>query len=193
MKSSMSKFAPVIFIIAMSALVFQGCKSKKEVTTIPDETLVEQHCHGPEFMSNNDYFRASAVGESRDQAVSKKKALSNAKANLAGYISTQVKAVIDNYLKDVELNNTSELEERYEGLSREVVNQELTGIRVMCDKLTKTTSGNYKSYVAIELAGDEIMSAMNQRISKDAKLKIDYDYEKFKQTFEDEMNKMEDN
>ena len=192
MKRKTTQIAIMVMIFAVTAIAFQSCKSKKDAAKAPeDEVLVEVYCSGPEYFSNNEYFRANQVGESSDMAVSKKKALSNAKADLAGFISTKLKAVFDNYVKDVELNNTAELEERYEGLSREVVNQELQGIKVMCEKVTKTTKGTYKTYMAIELSGEEILSNMNNRLSKDAKLKIDYDYEKFKNTFDEEMDKME--
>ena len=66
-----------------------------------------------------------------------------------------------------------------------------TGINTICEKTTKTSDGKYKTYIAIELAGDELMTALNERLSKDAKLKIDYDYEQFKKTFEEEMDKLE--
>ncbi|MBU2652349.1 MAG: hypothetical protein KKA81_15585 [Bacteroidetes bacterium] len=176
----------------MTGVVFQGCKSKKEAPAPADEVEIVTYCSGPEYQTNSEYFRANQIGESLDQAVSKKKALSNAKADLAAAIETTMKATFDNYVNSRELNNIEEVEERYEGLSREVVNQKLNGIRTICEKQTKTTSGTYKTYIAIELAGDEIMSAMNQRLPADAKLKIDYDYEKFKQTFNEEMNKMEE-
>jgi len=192
MKKSFTKIAMFALLIAMTGVVFQGCKSKKEAPAPADEVEIVTYCSGPEYQTNSEYFRANQIGESLDQAVSKKKALSNAKADLAAAIETTMKATFDNYVNSRELNNIEEVEERYEGLSREVVNQKLNGIRTICEKQTKTTSGTYKTYIAIELAGDEIMSAMNQRLPADAKLKIDYDYEKFKQTFNEEMNKMEE-
>ena len=51
-------------------------------------------------------------------------------------------------------------------------------------------SGNYKCYVAIELSAQDLLAAYNERLSKDDKLKIDYDYEKFKETFDKEMENM---
>jgi hypothetical protein len=53
----------------------------------------------------------------------------------------------------------------------------------------QTKEGNYKTYVAIELSADELVKQYNERLSKDERLKIDYDYEKFKQTFDEEMAK----
>ena len=190
-RSSIISFALVLAMAVVLFPVMQGCKSSKETAKPSGETLIEQYCAGPEYFTDNETFRASSVGESMDQATSKKKALSNAKAELAGYIQTILKATLDNYVVSRELNNVEEVEEKYEGLSREVINQTLSGIRTICEKVTKTENGNYKTYMAIELAGDQIMEVMNQRMSKDDKLKIDYDYEKFKETFNEEMEKLE--
>ena len=174
------------------AVVISGCKSKEKAASSKDqgETLIEVYCTGPEFQSNNEYFRASQVGESVDQATAKKKAISNTRADHAAAIETQVKGVIDNYVNSREMNNLEEAEERFESLTREVINQKLTGVKTICEKTTKTSSGNYKTYIALELAGDELMNAMNERLSQDDKLKIDYDYEQFKKTFDAEMEKM---
>jgi hypothetical protein len=177
-------------------MVLGGCKSKKEATAVQappanaGEKLIEVYCSGPEYQSDDKIFRANNLGESADQATSKKKALSNAKADLAGFIETTLKATFDNYVKDSEMNNVSEVLEKYEGLSREVVNQKLNGIRVICEKQTVTQNNTYKTYVAIELSGEDIASAMNQRLSTDDKLFIDYNYEKYKETFDKEMENL---
>jgi predicted transcriptional regulator len=183
--------AMMLGAIALTVLI-GGCKSKEKAASTKDqgETLIEVYCSGPEYQSNNEYFRANQVGESVDQATAKKKAMSNARADLASAIQTTVKGVIDNYVNSRELNNVEEAEERFESLTREVIDQKLTGVKTICEKTTKTSTGNYKTYIALELAGDELMNAMNARLSQDDKLKIDYDYEQFKKTFDAEMEKL---
>ncbi len=177
----------------VSLLIISGCKSKEKAVKESGETLIEVYCSGPEFFADAEYFRANQVGESVDQATAKKKALSNARADLASSVETTIKGVIDNYVNSRELNNVEEAEERFESLTREVINQKLTGVKTICEKTTKTDDGKYKTYIAIELSGDDLMNAMNERLSKDAKLKIDYDYEQFKKTFDEEMKKFEEN
>ena len=87
--------------------------------------------------------------------------------------------------------NREEIGERYEALAREVVDQQLTGVKTICEKMMRVNAtGNYKSYVAIELSAQELLAAYNQRLSSDERLRIDYDYEKFKETFEKEMENM---
>jgi len=182
----------VMLAVLVMVFVISGCKSKEKAASVKDqgETLIEVYCSGPEFQSDKEYFRANQLGESMDQATAKKKAMSNTRADLAAAIQTTVKAVIDNYLNSRELNKVEDLEQKYEALSREVIDQKLTGVKTICEKTTKTSEGNYKTYIALELAGDELMNAMNARLSQDDKLKIDYDYEQFKKTFDAEMDKM---
>ena len=178
-------------MLLMAALIvipaMQSCKSKEKAQAPDDEVLIQTYCSGPEYFTDNEYFRANSVGESTDQVMSKKKALSNAKAELAGAIETTVKSVIDNYFSSYEANNVEDIRERYEGLSREVIHQKLSGIKTICEKQTKTKQGTYKTYIAIELAGDEIANAMKDRVSKDTKLEMDFQYEKFKKELEKEM------
>ncbi len=181
----------VTFMVASAALLFTQCSSTEEIPA--GETRVEVLCSGPEYSTDDEYFRANALGESPNQANSRRMAISNARADLAGQIEVTVKSVIDNYVQDITVGDQQEFAQRYEGLSREVIDQELRGTRVICEELTRTEDGNYKTYVAIELTGDEFLDGMDERISDDERLKLDYDYEKFKETFEEEMQEMEQN
>jgi len=182
----------------MMALVLSGglaaCKSKKKVAAAAPpggETEIKVLCSGPEYFTNSDVFRANALGESMDQATAKKKALANARAQMASDINTQIKGVIDNYVNSREFNNKEEVSERFEGLTREVVDQRLSGVKIICEKqVTVNATGNYKTYIAIELSAQELLKEYNERLSKDERTRIDYDYEKFKETFDAEMNKI---
>ena len=185
----------------MTALMLSAgmsaCKSKKKQAEAqpvqPEgETEVKVLCSGPEYFTDNKVFRSNALGESMDQATSKKKAMSNARAELAASINTRVKTVVDNYANSRESQNREEIGERFESLAREVVDQQLTGVKTICEKMMKVNAtGNYKTYVAIELSAQELLAAYNQRLSSDERLRIDYDYERFKETFDQEMNKLE--
>lgn len=180
-----------LILFALSGALIIGCKSKEKLPKGEQEVNVP--CSGPDFFTTNKFFRANSIGESQDQVTSKKKALTNARNELAQAIQTTVKTVTDNYVNSREMNNKEEVEERFESLNREVVDQTLSGIRTLCEKLMKTEQGTYKTYVAIELSADELVAKYNERLSKDERLKIDYDYEKFKETFEKEMEKLNNN
>jgi hypothetical protein len=182
------------YILALGILPFIfACGGSKRATNQPipaTEVEVVIPCSGPDFFTNNKYFRANSIGESLDQVVSKKKALSNARADLAASVKVLIESVVDNYVKSSEMNNVEQVEERFEGLNREIIKEELVGIKTICEKLTKTSTGKFKTYIAIELSAQKLVAKFHERMMKDDLIKIDYDYEKFKKTFEEEMNKM---
>ena len=179
-------------LLGILPLLF-ACSGSKKATNQPineDEVEVVIPCSGPDFFSNKKYFRANSNGESLDQVVSKKKALSNARADLVASVKILLESVVYNYIKSSELNNLEQVEERFEGLYREIIKQELVGIKIICEKLTKTTKGKYKTYIAIELSAQNLVDKFHERMMKDDLLMIDYDYEKFKDTFQKEMDKL---
>jgi len=191
MKNRFSKpFGLLLASAVIFGSIFSGCKSK-EVTSVKDEVLVEVFCSGPEYRSDKSTFRANATGESTDMEIARKKASSNSKAALAAQIETTIKGVTDNYVNSREFNNVEEVEERFEALNREVVNQQLNNVKTICEKITKTKTGTYKCYMAIEMGVDALEEALNNKLSKDQRLKVDYDYEKYKETFDKEMEKLE--
>ncbi len=175
------------------AIGFFSCKSSEKAVSAKaqGEELLEVYCTGPEYQSDKKHFRASAIGESLDQMTAKNKAGISARAGLASLIQSTVKGTIDNYVNSTEMNNVEQVEERFEGLTREVINQQLNNIRIICEKQTRTAQNKYKTYIAVEMSVDDLQKALHQKLSQDDKLRVDYDYEKFKKTFNEEMQKLQ--
>jgi hypothetical protein len=171
-----------------------SCKKKEKVTGVTPEqqgeVLLQNFCSGPEYFTNKEFIRANSIGESIDQVTAKRKALSNARAQMAADLNVIVRGTTDNYVKSSSYNNKEEVLENFESLTREVIDQELRGIRTICDKMTRTPDGRFKSYIAIELAGEELVGKMNDRLSRDERIQIDYNYERFKDTFNQEMERL---
>jgi hypothetical protein len=178
-------------VVAASAVFAVSCKSKEKLPSGEKEVSIP--CSGPEYWTTNKVFRANSVGESMDLQTAKKKAMTNARNDLAQAIQTTVKTVTDNYVNSREMNNREQVEERFESLNREIVDQTLSGIKTICEKQAVTEAKAYKYYVAIELSADDLVKEYNERLSKDERLRIDYDYEKFKETFDKEMEKRANN
>ena len=177
-------------VVGLMVFGLASCKSKKEGIPNPEgEVEIVLPCS--EYRSDATTLRAFSFGESTDANVAKQKALSNARTELAGQLTTVVKVVADNYVKSSEFNNTEEVLERFEQNARTVVNEKLTNVRPVCDRLNQVpNTGKYKYYVALELSADDLSKAYYESLTKDQSLKIDYNYEKSKETFDAEMAKM---
>ena len=183
----------LLAIAAMTMIAIPSCKKNKDEVKTPDpkgEVIINEFCSGSEYKSTKEAFRSTATGESMDRETAKKKARSNSMSEMAKTINATMKIVGDNYVNSTEVNNKEEVTESFNEMARTVVDQELRGCIEICEKLTQRPDGTYVSYVALELSGNSIADAYQNGLSKNDKLKADYNYEKFKETFDKEMEKL---
>lgn len=177
----------VLSSVFAAMLAITSCGSSKTVQAPAGDVSVYVPCSGLEYKTNNEYFRANAMGLSSDMNIAKQKAMSAARTQLAQSIETTVKAVTDDYASSYQDGENEEGKRRFQELGLQATKQKLSGIRTICEETMRTPEGKYKVYVAIELSGNEIKEAMANRISNDDKLRIDFEYEKFKKVFDEEM------
>jgi hypothetical protein len=190
----MKRTSQLLLIPAIALLPITGCKSKKSTPVQKETGAVEISVpfSGKEFRSDENYFRAKQVGKSPDMAAAKKIAFQNARAEMAGNINATVKRVTDQYTNQRTVGNTQEFENKFEELSREVVNLEMANVKEIGEKIFKEPDGGYSYWIAIEAGKKEVFEKIDAKISSDAKLKLDYDKQKFQQIFDAEMKKLAD-
>ena len=92
--------------------------------------------------------------------------------------------------KTTNVKPTIDFENKFEELAREVVDQTLTDVRVMDEKIFKEKDGRYSYWVAIQTSKQPVLDAVVAKISKNEKLQLDYDKKKFEDIFNAEMEKM---
>jgi hypothetical protein len=73
-------------------------------------------------------------------------------------------------------------------LSRTIVNKKLTGAITICQELTMTEDKKYIAYLAIELSGGELANAYVQGLKQEERIRAEYNYDQFKETFEEVMS-----
>ncbi len=185
------KTSKLLLIPALAVLTLAACKSKK--TPIQKETgaiEISVPFSTKEYRSDDNYFRAKQVGKSPDLATSKKIAFQNAKSEMAGNIQSMIKRVTDQYTNQRSVGNSQEYENKFEELAREVVNMQLSNVKEIGEKIFKEPDGAFSYWIAIEAGKKEVFDKMDQKISNDSKLKLDYDKQKFQQIFDSEMKKL---
>jgi hypothetical protein len=184
-------FTKSILIVAAlsSTFVFTSCKNKNVIKPDKNATEIIIPCKD-EGRSDKKFFRADASATSQDMSLSREKALLAAKQRLAGLINTKIKSVTDRYVNETEVGANSDFEQKFENLTREVVNQTLVDIAIVCEKNFQEATGKYTTYIAIEVDKDVMLNGINNTLSKDDKLRVDYDKMKFEQIFNEEMDKL---
>lgn len=186
------KTSRLLIIPAIAVLTLAGCKSKKTTPVQKETGAVEITVpfSSKEYRSDDENFRAKQVGKSPDIATAKKIAFQNARAEMAGNINAIVKRVTDQYTNQRSIGNAQEFENKFEEMSREVVNLQMSNVKEIGEKIFKEPDGSYTYWIAIEASKKEVFDKIDSKISSDAKLKLDYDKQKFQQIFDAEMKKL---
>jgi rubrerythrin len=187
------KTIKLLAIPAFALLVITGCKSKKAVSVAKQEGLIEISTpfDSKEYRSDEEHFRSKQSGKSPDLATAKKIAYQNARAEMASNINAIVKRVTDQYTNQRNVGNTQEFENKFEELSREVVNLEMSNVKELGQKTFQDPSDKaYIVWIALEANKKSVFDKIDAKISNDGKLKLDYDKQKFQQVFDAEMKKM---
>jgi hypothetical protein len=91
------------------------------------------------------------------------------------------------------LSINQQFENKFEELSREVVNLEMSNVQELGQKTFMDPSDkSYTVWIALEANKKCIFDKIDAKISSDAKLKVDYDKQKFQSVFDSEMKKLAD-
>ncbi|MCT4589025.1 MAG: hypothetical protein N4A71_14480 [Carboxylicivirga sp.] len=168
-----------------------SCKSKEKVTTNSEVgTILENMPCEDAGRSDKKFFRASAMATSSDLSLAEEKALLNAKQRLVTLISSNTKSVTDRYVNEREFGDASEFEQKFENLTREVADETISNVVVACQKKSVLANGKYRGFVAVEVSKEDVLNGINNKISNNQKLQVDYDKAKFEEIFNQEMQKM---
>ncbi len=185
-----NKIGISVLIMALAIGGF-SCKSKKKVTSNSEvgQVLEDLPCE-KDGKSDKNYYRAFSMATSSDLSLSKEKALLLAKQRLVTLIESTTKSVTDRYANEREMGDAAEFEQKFENLTREVANETISNIVVACEKSSVLPDKKYRSFVAIEVSKEDLLNGMNDKISGDSKLQMDYDKKKYEEIFNQEMEKM---
>jgi hypothetical protein len=183
----------IIGLLVATMGVFSSCSSTKKVEKMNKATEITLPLSGKQYHTNRAFFRAVQSGKSPDLSTAKKIALQNAKSEMAGNIQATIKKVTHNYTNQRTMNNAQVFENKFEELSREFVNQALYDVHIIGSKIFKERDNTYTYWIAIETSKDNILKGINQSVSKNKQLQIDFDKNKFDKIFDEEMQKYESN
>ncbi|MBS1545730.1 MAG: hypothetical protein JST14_18980 [Bacteroidetes bacterium] len=153
MKTTILKIAVLLFVT--------GCASS------PFGTKVKEPFRGSAYESNNRFFRATGKGESSSDNIARGKADIDAKTMLAGQINTTMKQVADNYMGQTENERAADVAEKFQSLSRQVMNTDMADLRKIGEqKYYNEKEKKYTVFMAYEIK----KNAMFRFMKKQAKL-----------------------
>ncbi len=184
------KVKKIIVGVLIGTTIITSCSTPKKLEKTTGAVEISIPFSENKYNSDKDFLRAKQMGKSPDLATAKKISLQNSKAELAGNIKSLVKRVTDQYTNQRTVGNKQEFENKFEELSREIVEQSLTNITIVGEKTFKELDGGYTYWTVIEVSKESLLGQTDAKISKNEKLQLDYDKKKFEEIFNAEMIKM---
>lgn len=167
---------------ALMGMMFISCGSSKQAAK-------DEHC----CMSTKDDFKAkgSYLAKNRPaEPYAEQAAMTMAREELATMMEATIARVIENYSSNYIDGDAVEFKASMKGLSRTVVKQKVKDTKACDEWVEVDKDGSKMFYKCVKMSASDVLNEVNDKVSKDAKLRTDYEYEKFKQTFEKEMEKL---
>ena len=151
--------------LGFALLLLAGCKTNANLGEKVNEPFT-----GNKYESNDRYFRGTGKGQSMDENISRNKADLQAKKVLAQQVETNVKVVTDQYLGETELNNHSEITDKFQSLAREATNTQIADLRKIGEEKYKMPDGAFTTYIAYEIHKRDMYRYMKRQIKLNSKL-----------------------
>lgn len=184
-----------LILIAAAALVFSACKTQQTVTTTtppPGRTEIELPCVD-ESMDNDDYYRAMGTAENVNMQNARTAAFDAAKSMLKRRLGGLVKGLSTDYSRSVAGDTQQDKVQRImEGEMYTVVEKMLNDAAKTCEKMYQNASGNYESYIAIQVSKKEMVNQMSTKLSANEELEIEFNRDQFRKFAEKKMKEMEE-
>lgn len=169
------------------ATLLASCGANKKISQTKADDAFEIKNTPCECKDTQEIIRARGMRESMDQQMAQQMARSNALDQLASKIRTAVRSTINDYFLNRNVNMNEESKRKFEGQIMQNIDLTISGYRTFCEKytLSKRPDGSkvYKCYYAIEIDKEDIARSVYHSLTKDEKNDLDYDYEKFNESF----------
>ena len=119
---------------------------------------------GAKYESNSKWFRGIGHGSSVKQNIARSKSNMDAKTQLAGQVSTNMRAVTDQYLGSTENADAENIADKFQTLAREVMNTDLADMRKIGEETYFNESKNsYSVYTAYEIKKNAMFRFMKKQ------------------------------
>lgn len=173
-----------MLVIAVAVMSSCSNKLKRADTRLKK---IDQPFTTQKYFSDKKHFRSTGEGRAQDLTVARRIADTNAKQAIAAQMETQVRSVGEQFLQNRSINSKLETTSKYEDVTRTVIDKTLKNVRIIDQESYQNKKGEYVHYVAMEMSTKDVADKVIETISEDEQLKQDFDLERFRKIYEQEL------
>ena len=179
-------------------LAIVGCKSQKQATNVnksnedPFGTFYDLPCVDASF-DNDDYFKGLGVGTHVNLQSARTAAMDAAQSMLQKRLGGFVQGVATDYSRTVAGQAPADKVQRMmEGEMDKIVEKMVNDAQKTCEKFSQLKTGEYQSYIAIQIPKKEMMNQMLNTLSENEELEIEFNRDQFRKFAEKRMSELKE-
>ena len=191
----MKRISYLGMMLAVLTMITVSCKSSKKVVvqTPPlGRTEIELPCVS-ESMDNDEYFKAMGTATNINMQNARSAAFDAAKSMLNKRLGGFVVGLATDYTRtfagDAQMDK---VQRAMESEMYSVVERMLNDAAKTCEKMYQNPSGNYESFIAIQVSKKEMRNQMDKRLSSNQELEIEFNREQFRKFAEKKMKELQE-
>ena len=166
--------------------------ANKRPSASPAGTTFDLPCSGM-GTSDKEYYRQLGIGRDMDLSLAQRKAIQSAKSIMRDRLGEQVKGLATDYSKTYSKSGKgSDMEGILEREFTSVIDKALDDADNPCEKPAQLNTGEYQYYYVIEIKKNDLANKMSDAISKNDKLRAEFDRDQFRKYAEEYMKKQQD-
>lgn len=174
-----------LICVAVLGMMAVSCGSSK--TAAKEDKACAECMSTPQILRVEGSFLAAYENQIPK---AKQAAANNARQELAHMMEVTISSVIEDYSSTYVDGDAQDFRESLKDLSRTVIQQTVKGAVPAIPGWSEKMSSGTMYYVCLEISAESVMESIRQKVSDDSKLRTDFEYEKFKEVFNEEMSKM---
>lgn len=177
----------LIVTVAAAAFAAVSCGNPAKLSKGKKVELV---FNDDKYRTDNQFFRESQSGVSKDLANAKKIAIQNARQEMATNLTATVQRVIENYSSTyggaMGVSDANQIKD----LAYTIVNTQLSGVRIIGEEAVQMEDGSYRYHVCLEMAKEDVMKAIEEKMLDENKADFEQEKAAFRELFKEKISEV---
>ena len=187
----------ITYITATAMLLLAGCasapagtdytKSTKPATPSVPSDVPNWFMETPS--EDDEFYYATAVGDMRSMTNAINRAVQDGQRQLSESIKANVQSMVKNYTQESGVNETTNVIEFYESVSKTVSDNVIAGLQTLKKYPYEKPSGGYKAYVLVGIKKGAVQNEVLSQIQNEESMYAEFKASQAFQALEAEVGK----
>ena len=187
-------------MLMVAIVCVAGCGSNKPATTSnpptdnnPFGTFYDLPCVDASY-DDDDYFKGLGIGTHVNMQSARAAAMDAAQSMLQKRLGGFVQGLTTDYSRTVSGQAPADKVQRLmEGEMEKIVERMVNDAQKTCEKFSQLKTGEYQSYIAIQIPKKSMMDEMINALAENEELEIEFNRERFRKFAKERMEEMRKN